>query len=150
MEEFKTLAVANLTTIFAAINTEKGDSLLDTSSLTDRYHTWELPDARPPYPVFFLQFIDENPEVIAQTDSGEAGLLHTVTISTIIAIDGVPGNIPKMKARYNRAVLQFIKDYIAPDYSDVMITNVNAVVGVDEQGDAFELSEVSFEFSLVV
>lgn len=143
MDNIATLAVTGIPAEMTAINTDKGDSLLDTSNFSARYFTWIMNNNT--YPVSFLQYLDDDPQVIATKSA--TSLIYPITISCTINENAVL-NIPILKSRYNRAIRQFIMNTLMPKYSDIMITKQLSLVGRDLAGNSYEIGEVTFTLSL--
>lgn len=143
MDEIAVIAIAKLPTELGAVNTDKGDSLLDTADIAARYFLWQMQNNYKP--VSFTQFISDDPQIIA--NKFETAEVYPITISACINYNGVT-NMPVLKQRYNRAIKQLIMNWIAPKYTDVLITKVKSLIGTDLAGNSYELAETTFSLSL--
>jgi len=91
MSELDTAVKANIQTYITAVNTEKGDTLLETF-VSDSYKSWSIPDILP-YPMSYLQFISSDPR-ISSTNPGYAHSMDYSVRITCFILETGDGNVP--------------------------------------------------------
>ena len=138
------------------MNTEKGDNILDSSSIwypqDDAFYQDSLMDF-PPYSVFFLLFIATDPLIKSQNPSFDAIETYTLGFTVAIADDmEADRNYYKVKKRYNRIIKQVIINEFTKIYSNYKITikDSKSEVITSPNGVIYEASAVFFDVTLTI
>jgi hypothetical protein len=144
MDGIETIAKAEIPALITAMNTEKGDALLDAFN-PSAFYKYKLPGVglMPNYPVCFLFYITSSDVLDSQRSVAEVS--HEIALDVIVKISADSTDKDERRLlRLHRIIKKLFTEKISLSYDEMKLKSVDLQFGSDANKNQFGIAQIVF------